>query len=197
MKIQYNCPKPGNPYYNRIEDGGYNPSISGFPQDPNLTVLSNCVGFALGRFNAVGLWGCNKYLRPCMACSMVKYAKKDGLKIGKQPKVGACICWSGGLDGNGHVAIVEQIISKNEIVCSESVYGGVEFRLRAYYRKNGKWDFGAYTFEGFIYNPAITMKKVYLLRKLVAASSNDLLYDYDGDGKLTMKDVMVLRKSVY
>ena len=57
-------PAAGDPYYNTIKTGGYNPCILGNPQrrEKNLNVLPNCVGYATGRFNAIGNYGSCKYL---------------------------------------------------------------------------------------------------------------------------------------
>lgn len=198
MRIQYKKPVDDNKYYIRIADGGYNPGIEGKPKDKHLTALANCTSFAQGRFNSIGMWEYCKYLHPKDADTWIMYAKKDKMKTGKNPKLGAVICWSGGADGCGHVAIVEQIKSKNEIICSESRYGSVAFQRTSFFKRNGTWAFkNGYNFEGFIYNPAITMKLVLALRKAVATKTATLDYDYDADGEVTMKDVLLLRKSVY
>lgn len=199
MRIQYKKPVNTNKYYIRIADGGYNPCIKGYPQDKHLTALANCCGWVLGRFNSIGLWGSCKYLRPSMACSFVKYAKIDGLKTGKKPKLGCVMCWEGGADDCGHVAIVEQIVDKNTVIVSESVYGGTAFRRKTYVNEGkGHWGMNsAYNFVGCVYNPAITMKLVLDLRKKIANKTATLDYDYDGDGVVTMKDLLLLRKSVY
>lgn len=50
-------PAAGNKYYIRKVNGGYSPAIKGSPADSECDVLSNCVGYAIGRFNEIGGWG--------------------------------------------------------------------------------------------------------------------------------------------
>lgn len=203
IMIRYNEPAQDNPYYIRKADGGWNTAIEGYPVDGNLTALSNCVGYSIGRYNEqIGQRNCDM-LRPSAACSFVKYAKQDGIKTGRTPKIGAVICWSGGGgDNDGHVAVVEQILSPTKIICSESVYGGTPFRRRTYTRgKFGKWGVDQlgelYKFEGFVYNPAVGNDDVLALRKMIANGTATLSYDFNGDGIANMKDVLILRKSIY
>lgn len=202
FKIRKTEPGQDNKYYIRIPDGGYNTAIEGSPVDGNLTALANCVGYAVGRYNELrGKGNCNM-VRPSMACSFVKYAKQDGIKTGKTPKIGSIICWSGGADGYGHVAVVEQIINNKKIVCSESVYGGTAYRNRTYTKTATRWganELGnAYKFEGFVYNPAVNNDCVLELRKMIAAGHVSAeWYDFNGTGKVDMKDVLTLRRSAY
>lgn len=55
-------PEAGNKYYIRKASGGYSNAIQGYPTDPDCDVLSNCVGYAYGRFNEIGDYGCCRYL---------------------------------------------------------------------------------------------------------------------------------------
>lgn len=118
------------------------------------SVLPNCVGYAYGRFmeilgstpklsrgNAENWWG----------------NTSDGYKRGQTPKLGAVACWRKGKagvssDGAGHVAIVEQINSDGSIVISQSGYNSKRFWTSAI--KKG-YALSGYTFQGFIYNPAV------------------------------------------
>lgn len=196
--IRYHEPAQDNYYYIRTVDGGVNPCIEGLPVDGNLTALSNCVGYVVGRWNEYSGERACVGLRPCMAGSMFKYAKEDGLSVGYTPKIGAVICFGGGSGGDGHVGIVEQIVNYKKIIVSESVYGGVAFRRREYTKEKGKWTWGnpSYTWQGFIYNPFITNADVLKVRKMIANKENNLNYDFNGDGQLNMKDVLLLRRSV-
>lgn len=157
-------PEKGNPYYNTKANGGYSNAIKGSPVDPDCDVLSNCVGYAYGRFNEIGGWGSCKYLVPTNAEKFIQY--KGSLEVGQTPKLGACMVWQKGAtlsgnDGAGHVAIVEQIISETEVVTSDSGYGGAAFWTSNRKKGNGDWGAGAgYTFLGFIYNPAECCKDV-------------------------------------
>lgn len=154
-------PEAGNPYYNTRGNGGYSDAIQGKPRDPGCDVLSNCVGYAYGRFNEIGGYGRMKYLRPVNAENFIAHAGK--LTVEQTPSLGACLVWkkgatlSGG-DGAGHVAIVEQILSPTRIVTSESGYNCAKpFWTKTRYKGDGNWGAGAgYTFLGFIRNPAVT-----------------------------------------
>lgn len=152
-------PEAGNKYYIRKASGGWSPAIKGSPTDKDCDVLSNCVGYAVGRFNEIGGYGCCKYLKPVNAENFIQYA--DGLEVGQTPKLGACMVWKKGAtlsnsDGAGHVAIVEKIISDTEIVTSESGWGSsTPFWTKTRKKGSGSWGVGTgYTFMGFIYNPA-------------------------------------------
>lgn len=153
-------PTAGNKYYIRKASGGYSDAIAGRPTDSQCDVLSNCVGYAYGRFNEIGGYGYCKYLRPVNAEKFIQYA--TGLRVGKTPQVGACMVWRKGAtldgsDGAGHVAIVEKVLSSTQIVTSESGYNSTTpFWTKTRNKGDGNWDAGAgYTFLGFIYNPAV------------------------------------------
>lgn len=151
-------PEAGNKYYITKSKGGYSGAIQGKPTDPDCNVLSNCVGYAYGRFNEIGGYGYCKYLAPVNAENFIQYA--GGLKVGQTPNLGACMVWKKGAtlsnsDGAGHVAIVEKIISSTQIVTSESGWNSSAFWTKTRNKGNGNWGAGSgYTFLGFIYNPA-------------------------------------------
>lgn len=154
-------PEKGNPYYNTKGNGGYSNAIKGKPTDKDCDVLSNCVGYAYGRFNEIGGYGRMKYLAPTNAENFIQY--KGSLEVGQTPRLGACMVWRkgntlSGSDGAGHVAIVEKIISDTEVVTSESGWGSTTpFYSKTRKKGSGRWDMGtAYTFLGFIYNPAVS-----------------------------------------
>lgn len=152
-------PEAGNPYYNTRSNGGYSNAIQGKPTDPGCDVLSNCVGYAYGRFNEIGGYGSCKHLKPVNAEKFIQHA--GSLEHGDSPRVGACMVWRkgntlDGSDGAGHVAIVEKVISATEVVTSESGWGSTTpFYTKTRKRGSGNWGAGSsYTFLGFIYNPA-------------------------------------------
>lgn len=161
MTPQLTIPKNGDPYYNRISTGGYNPCIYGNPQRrvTGLNVLPNCVGYATGRFNAIGEYGYCKYLGNTNAANFADLAKKQGLLITKRPTPGGVMVWSGGKGGLGHVACVELVMG-GKIVTSESEYYGKAFTI---YTRSGKdWRDGCYWmgrnyyYQGCIKNPFIS-----------------------------------------
>ena len=152
-----NRPEAGNKYYIRQATGGWNGAVQGNPTDDYCNVLSNCVGYANGRFNEIGQYGECKYQFVSNAVSFYDNAPGFGCSVGSTPKLGAIMCWAGGSKGAGHVAIVEAILSDTSVQTSESAWGG-----SAWYTKirdkgsDGNWDGGYnYTFRGFIYNPAV------------------------------------------
>lgn len=155
-------PTSGNKYYIRKANGGYSNAVQGKPTDSQCNVLHNCVGYTYGRFNEIGGYGYCKYLAPVNAEKFIQY--KGSCKVGQTPKVGACMVWQkgatlNGSDGAGHVAIVEKVISSTEVVTSESGWGSSKPFWTQTRKKgsNGKWGAGsAYTFLGFIYNPAVS-----------------------------------------
>lgn len=130
----------------------------------NNILTGQCVGYANGRFNEIiGKKKC-VYQLTCNAENFIERAKALGLKISKEPTLGGILVWQKGTlkksDGAGHVAVVEEIISKNEILTSESGYG--HFAFKNFHRKNnnGRWGIGAgYQYRGCIVNPAVTTKK--------------------------------------
>lgn len=157
FKPRLTRPEAGNKYYIRIDSGGWNPSIAGKPTDPDCDVLSNCVGYAVGRFNEIGGYGYCRYMKPVNAEMFVNYT--GGLETGMTPKLGACMVWRkgatlNGSDGAGHVAIVEQINADGSIVTSESGWNSAPFWTKKRTNSNGRWGMGnGYTFLCFIYQP--------------------------------------------
>ena len=152
-------PEAGNKYYITKANGGWSNAIQGNPVDADCDVLSNCVGYAYGRFNEIGGYGYCKYLSPVNAEKFMQY--KGSLETGSTPRVGACMVWQKGntldsSDGAGHVAIVEKVISATQIVTSESAWGSKAFYTSTRNKGDGNWGMGsAYKFLGFIYNPAV------------------------------------------
>lgn len=159
---RFTRPTAGNKYYIRKVNGGYSNAIVGKPTDLQCNVLSNCVGYAYGRFNEIGGYGYCKYLAPVNAENFIQY--KGSCQVGQTPKVGACMVWKKGAtlsnsDGAGHVAIVEKVISDTEVVTSESGWKSSKPFWNQTRKKgsNGRWGCNsAYTFLGFIYNPAVS-----------------------------------------
>lgn len=161
-------PAAGDPYYNTIKTGGYNPCILGNPQrrEKNLNVLPNCVGYATGRFNQIyheilGGHGC-QYLGNTNAANFVDLARRQGLLISQKPTPGGCMVWKGGKTGEGHVATVELMMG-SRIITSESEYYGKAFTI--YQRFGPNWSDGcywmgsSYKYLGCIVNPAVKDKE--------------------------------------
>lgn len=162
FKMRTTKPEAGNKYYITKANGGWSPCVKGKPTDPDCDVLSNCVGFAVGRFNEIGGYESCKYLKSTNAENFIQY-KDSSLKVGQTPKLGACMVWQkgktlSGSDGAGHVAIVENVISNTEVYTSESGYGASKpFWNQTRKKGSGNWGQNSdYKFLGFIYNPAVT-----------------------------------------
>lgn len=160
MNIRTTKPTSGNKFFITKSKGGYSTCIQGSPTDSQCNVLSNCVGYACGRFNEI--IGAMKYPSlNCNAENFIERAKNTyGLEISSVPTLGGIMVWQKGTlsgnDGAGHVAVVEKIIDINTIYTSESGYGGSAFWNSTRRNTNGRWGLGsAYTFRGCIVNPAI------------------------------------------
>lgn len=160
MNIRTTKPTSGNKFFITKSKGGYSTCIQGSPTDNQCNVLSNCVGYACGRFNEI--IGAMKYPSlNCNAENFIERAKNTyGLEISSVPTLGGIMVWQKGTlsgnDGAGHVAVVEKIIDSNTIYTSESGYGGSAFWNSTRRNTNGRWGLGsAYTFRGCIVNPAI------------------------------------------
>ena len=158
-----------NKCYIRKSTGGWSNAIKGKPTDKHADVLSNCVGYANGRFAEImneilGTEGI-KYQLVCNAENFIERAEKFGLRIAKTPHLGGIMVWQKGKtlkqsDGAGHVAIVEEIYSESSIYTSESNYGGSAFLNVKRSNSNGRWGLGsAYKFLGCIVNPAVDPTK--------------------------------------
>lgn len=210
FKPRLTKPESGNPYYNRIQNGGYSGAILGKPTDNGCDVLANCVGYAAGRFNEIiGSNGFTYFKYPPNAEDFFETGQKAGLKTGSTPKLGAIIVWAKGKtgassDGAGHVAVVEEIKSDGSIITSESGYNcSNPFWTQHRYKESGNWGQStAYRFLGFIYQPTeqmtddtptVTIKKgmngvaVKWLQKKLCEKGYLRKTEIDGDfGKITL-----------
>ena len=118
--------------------------------------MPNCTAYAWGRFYEI------LGTKPTLSLGNAEdwYAYSDKYERGVTPRLGAVICWRRGnagnnSDGAGHVAIVEVINSDGSIVTSESGWNSDFFWTTTRYN-DGNWGASsAYTFQGFIYNPAV------------------------------------------
>lgn len=149
-------PSTGDLRWTRASYGGYNQAD--FP--PKIvawggSVLANCTGYVHGRWMEIGNTNTDYNLSTGNANEYYNHA--DGYERGSEPKLGAILCLGGG--ANGHVAIVEEILSDGNIMCSESNYDGPIFRYVQRDRATGWKMHGGSTvggFQGFIYHPNIS-----------------------------------------
>lgn len=155
MNIRTTLPEYGNSFYNNTENGGWSWCITGSPTCPGRNVLSNCVGYACGRFNEI--IGEMRYPQFCCnAEDFTDVAVNLGLEISSVPTTGGIMVWEGLGSLAGHVAIVERIDNENQILTSESGWNCDYFWNATRTNDNGNWGMnGNYRFKGCIVNPAI------------------------------------------
>lgn len=155
-------PKSGNIYYNTISSGGINNCIKGSPTVKGLDVLCNCVGYEVGRFNEESGETKCVFFGSMDAKSFYPYAKKWNLPTSETPVLGACICFSGGKDGRGHVGNVEEV-DENNYNCSisSSGYKSYEWKLTKNCNKDNNYGMSkSYKFLGFVINPNLDTETV-------------------------------------
>lgn len=171
FKIRTTKPEAGNKNYIKTTTGGWNTCVIGSPTDKDCNVLSNCVGYASGRFNEIyneitGHTGSHKWnILNCNAENFIERAVQLGLEISSVPTLGGIMVWQKGTlnweDGAGHVGVVEKIIDDNTVYLSESAWGGSAFYNATRSNSNGRWGMGsAYKFRACIINPAVKTVKV-------------------------------------
>ena len=158
-------PKANDPYisyYNTKGHGGQSSCIEGKPMDRTCTVLSNCVGWACGRFNHIySIMKGEKTMKyrdfHADAGQMYALASKYGLQTGSTPQAGAIMVWASTIGRAGHVAVVEKVVSSDELMDSESGFSSFKFKYRSRKKGNdGNWGGNSkYRFLGFVYNPAV------------------------------------------
>ncbi|MBO7093570.1 MAG: peptidoglycan-binding protein [Spirochaetia bacterium] len=145
-------------YYITKPYGGFSPCIQGNPKFglrpfPG-SVLPNCVGYAVGRFNELAGEGSCKYLGNRNAAELYDLGISQGLSGGSAPRPGALIVWR--TSGAGHCAIVERVVDENNMITTESGWNYyTEPIVRTVQRRKtaGSWDYPGGTCLGFIYQP--------------------------------------------
>lgn len=151
-------PSWNNQYITR-SSGGWSNCIKGNPMQEDANVLANCVGYASGRFNELIQYArdfneCRYTNLRCNASGFIERALEASLEVGNEARVGAIMCWGGGYEGCGHVAVVERVDSQNQVYTSESDWGGNAFYNALRTNDNGRWGLSnSFYFRGFIYQP--------------------------------------------
>ena len=116
--------------------------------------LPNCTAYTWGRFWEETPEFIQKELPTGNGKEWFDSAKQKGFyKTGKEPKLGAVICFGG--TEFGHVAIVEEISENGDIVTSNSDYITKQIFYTKVLLKKNNYDMGTLRFQGFIYNPNI------------------------------------------
>lgn len=185
---RFTAPGLDNPYF--IKKGyaykgvmGLNPCIRGNPtwqakyNLPSVSVLPNCVGYAVGRFNEIiGEGACNYLCWNSGAPNAKEFIKQFGTNgppsapkctYSTTPQLGACIVWDGIPESTcGHVAIVEEISADGETIkVSHSGWGssgdpGVVLTPSTV-KKSNNWAWNKRKWLGFLLNPAIRFSGLY------------------------------------
>lgn len=108
------------------------------------------------------------------------YGHSDSYERGAAPALGAVLCLADGpYSGDGHVAIVEEILPDMSIRVSESNWGGRYFDT-AVYTPPHYLKAPGYVFQGFIYNPysgggPSSGKKLWLFKRALWHREEELL----------------------
>lgn len=144
------APTTGDLRWTKTTHGGYNKCIA--IDSSTGWVMPNCTGYAWGRWLEI-LETTTHNLYTGNGGSWYGHTS-DGYSRGSTPQLGAIVCFSGGSDGAGHVAVVESIASDgNSIITTNSAYGSTNFYRQTLYRSNNWTWSSSYTFQGFIYLP--------------------------------------------
>ena len=157
MDIRRTVPDKNNKYYLK-EPAGYNPCILGNVNNRLYTysVLANCVGAAVARFNEICAPDC-RWLGNRYPGGFIPLAKEQGLETGTDVRPG-CIVVMLHSDGiTGHVFNIEKV-SQGRFYTFESGwnYPKGKYIENRWVTKNQ--NFGknsSYKFAGCIYNPNI------------------------------------------
>lgn len=137
------APNSTDKNYLHYSKGGYNTCI--VVDKTTGRVLPNCVGYAQGRLlEIMGAKSVNWKLPACNPDNWISTAKRNGLQTGNVPKLGAVAVWS------GHVAVVEEIKEKGDIVCSNSAFNGTEYYVTTH-TKSSNYSKDGNVFMGFVY----------------------------------------------
>lgn len=115
---RFTVPDTGDINYKNINYGGKNRCI--VRDRATGSVLPNCTGYAWGR--CLELNGSSTL--PATNAS-TWYANSNNYEHGREPKLGAIVCYGGGsYGGAGHVCVIEQINEDGTVITSESNYSG-------------------------------------------------------------------------
>lgn len=188
FSVRTAAPSKSNKYY--LNTAYKNSSgVSGLNQcividDSTGYVLPNCVGYAWGR--AYEAFGKKPKLSKGNASSWYSYNKNGGYyPYGSKPKPGAIVCWSGGSEGYGHVAFVEEVSSDGKtITISESCYGGSKWRSVSLKTANVNTRWSGYSLQGYIYTDPLVLTINFCANggyvqsdRYYLVENSDLIYD--------------------
>lgn len=158
MEMRKTVPGPDNKYYLRIP-AGWNPCILGNPNNRLYpqSVLSNCIGGSVGRFNELQQRGNCGQLGNAQPGYLLTLARNQGLEIWQSPAVGGVIVLLKADGMSGHVISVEKIRG-GFITTFESGWNyakGTFCRNRTITKAGNYGMSREYHFAGCIVNPAV------------------------------------------
>lgn len=159
MEMRILTPEAENKYYIVEDAGGWNPCILGNPNNRPYpgSVLANCVGAGVGRFNEVARRNACDLLGNRYPGTMLALAREQGLEIWNTPAVGGLVCMVKADGVSGHVISVEKI-EGNYIYTFESGWSyrpGVYISNRKITAAGNYGMDSRYRFAGCIVNPSI------------------------------------------
>ena len=158
MDIRKTNPGPDNKYYLRVPEG-WNPCILGNANNrlyPD-SVLANCIGAAVGRFNELTRSGGCDLLGNRYPGALLDLARVQGLEIGDTPRPGCVVVMLKSDNLNGHVINIEKV-SGGKYYTFESGWNytpGVYISNRWVSKSNNFGMSTDYRFAGCIYNPCV------------------------------------------
>lgn len=143
FKKRISAPSSDNPYFYHYTKGGYNPCL--VIDQKSGSVMPNCVGYTNGRLQELnGKRKVDWRIPAGNPNTWIDYAKKNGLKTGTEPRLGAVAVWT------GHVANIEAIDVEGNILVGQSHYNGVAFDMCTI-KRTGGYMYNGQRLLGFIY----------------------------------------------
>lgn len=146
-----------DPYFINTSYGGYSPCII---VDDGGWTLPNCVAWCYGDWYRI--LGYDPMFSLNNADTWYGSSRDDFKRgtVSEPPRVGDVVCYSG--NGTGHVACVEEVISDDECIISQSAYGRYEphqnYWRRSTIRRSSGWHpYGSadgYYIQGWIRFPS-------------------------------------------
>ena len=118
--------------------------------------LPNCTCYAWGRFWEISDETDEGKNKPTLHTGDAGtwYENTTDYAKGKEPQLGAVVCWYSRTGGAGHVAIVEEILENGNIITSNSAFSGKFFYIKEV-KASDNYDIDGFFFQGFIYNPFV------------------------------------------
>ena len=159
MDIRKTVPASDDKYYLKSGYGGWNPCILGNPNNTPYygSVLANCIGAGVGRFNETAKRGNDFLLGNRYPGAMPDLALQQGLELSDIPTVGGLICLVKDDGITGHVISVEKLDGK-KVYTFESGWNynrGTFISNRWIWPGNNYGMNGQYHFRCCIVNPNI------------------------------------------